>query len=209
MKVLLVNGSPHKAGCTYRALKEVADTLEKNDVSADIFWIGNRPIAGCIACEACRQTDRCFRDDVVNEFIDKIDEYDGFVFGSPVYFASAAGAMTAFMDRTFFAGLYYGKRGAGKPAAAIVSCRRAGSTATLDQLNKYIVFSNMPMVPSRYWNMVHGQTPEEVEQDVEGLQIMRILAQNMAWMLKCFEAGERSGIQRPVYETTTLTNFIR
>lgn len=209
MKVLLVNGSPHKEGCTYTALTEIASELDKNGISSDHFWIGNRPIAGCIACGACSQTGRCFRDDVVNEFIDKIKDYDGFIFGSPVHFASTAGAMVSFMDRVFYAGAYRGKLMAGKPAATVASCRRAGSTATLDQLNKYIVFSNMPMVPSQYWNMVHGNTPEEVRQDIEGLQIMRTLGQNMAWMLKCFDAGRQVGVENPVYEKFTPTNFIR
>lgn len=209
MKVLLVNGSPHKEGCTHTALSEIADTLAKEGIETEHFWVGTRPVAGCIACGACRQSGKCFREDVVNEFIDRAEEFDGFVFGSPVHFASAAGAMTAFMDRAFFAGAYHGKRMAGKPAAAIASCRRAGSTATLDQLNKYIVFSNMPMVPSQYWNMVHGNTPEEVRQDIEGLQIMRTLAQNMAWMLKCIDAGKQLGIAPPVYEKFTPTNFIR
>lgn len=209
IKVLLVNGSPHKEGCTYTALTEIASELGKHRISSEHFWIGNRPINGCIACGVCSQTSRCFRDDVVNEFIDMMEDYDGFVFGSPVHFASAAGAMVAFMDRAFYAGAYRGKLMAGKPAAAVASCRRAGSTATLDQLNKYIVFSNMPMVPSQYWNMVHGNTPDEVRQDIEGLQIMRTLAQNMAWMLKSFDAGRQLGLEPPVYEKFTPTNFIR
>lgn len=209
MKVLLVNGSPHKEGCTYTALSEIASTLSKNGVESDFMWLGTSPIAGCIACGSCRQTGKCFRNDVVNEFIEKIPEYDGFIFGTPVHFASATGAMTAFMDRAFFAGSFYGKKLAGKPGATIASCRRAGSTATLDQMNKYIVFSNMPMVPSQYWNMVHGNTPDEVRQDREGLQIMRTLGQNMAWMLKCIEAGRQLGIEPPIYEDFTPTNFIR
>lgn len=209
MKVLLVNGSPHKEGCTYTALSEIASTLSKNGVESDFMWLGTSPIAGCIACGSCRQTGKCFRNDVVNEFIDKIPEYDGFIFGTPVHFASATGAMTAFMDRAFFAGSFHGKKLAGKPGATIASCRRAGSTATLDQMNKYIVFSNMPMVPSQYWNMVHGNTPDEVREDKEGLQIMRTLGQNMAWLLKCIEAGRQLGIEPPIYEDFTPTNFIR
>lgn len=209
MKVLLVNGSPHKEGCTYTALSEVSATLSKNGIETDFFWIGTEPLAGCIGCNACKSTGKCFRNDVVNEFIDKIDDYDGFVFGSPVHFGTVAGAMMSFLDRAFYVGAIQHPKIMGKPGAAIVSCRREGSTATLDQLNKYIIGNNMPMVPSQLWNVVHGNTPDEVRQDKEGLQIMRTLAQNMAWIMKCIEAGREAGIHRPVYEEFTPTNFIR
>lgn len=209
MKVLLVNGSPHRDGCTYTALSEIAVELRRNGMESDFFWIGNQPVAGCIACGACNKTGRCFREDAVNEFLEKIDSYDGFIFGSPVHFASVAGAMLSFMDRAFYIGAIQQPRLAGKPGAAITTCRRAGSTATLDQMNKFITGNNMPMVPSQYWNMVHGNTPDEVRQDKEGLQIMRTLARNMAWMLNCFDAGHRNGIDFPVHEKWTLTNFIR
>lgn len=209
MKVLLVNGSPHKEGCTYTALSEVAGTLNKNGIDTDFFWIGTEPLAGCIACNACKATGKCFRNDAVNDFVDKIDEYDGFVFGSPVHFATVAGAMMSFMQRAFYVGAIQHPKIMGKPGAAIVSCRREGSTATLDQLNKFIIGNNMPMVPSQLWNVVHGNTPDEVRQDKEGLQIMRTLAQNMAWMVKCIEAGNQAGIEKPVYEEFTPTSFIR
>lgn len=209
MKVLLLNGSPHEKGCTHRALMEVADALKKSDISSDFFWIGNKPLYSCTGCGACSRLGKCCHDDKVNEFLEVAEEYDGFVFGSPVHFASATGGMTAFMDRVFFVGGFNGNLLQGKPAAAVVSCRRAGSTATLDQLNKYIVFSGMPMVPSQYWNMVHGNTPEEVEKDIEGLQIMRTLGNNMAWMLRCIEAGNKGGIRFPEKEMFTPTNFIR
>ena len=158
MKVLLVNGGPHKEGCTYTALSEVAATLQAAGVETEIVWLGVKPLAGCIGCGSCAEKKACFRDDVVNEFLDKAAEADGFVFGSPVHFASASGAITSFMDRAFYAG---NRRGvfAGKPAAAIASCRRGGATATFDQLNKYFTISSMPVVSSQYWNMVHGNTP--------------------------------------------------
>lgn len=209
MKVLLVNGSPHKEGCTYTALSEVAGTLHKNGIETDFFWIGTEPLAGCIACNACSTTGKCFRNDVVNDFVDKIDEYDGFVFGSPVHFATVAGSMLSFMQRAFYVGAIQRPKIMGKPGAAIVTCRREGSSATLDQLNKFIVGNNMPMVPSQLWNVVHGNTPEQVRQDKEGLQIMRTLAQNMAWMIKCIETGRQAGIDKPVYEEFTPTSFIR
>lgn len=208
MKVLLINGSPHQQGCTHTALSEVASALNKNDVESEIFWIGNKPIAGCIACMACRETGKCVFNDVVNECAARIGEFDGFIFGSPVYFASANGAITAFMDRLFFSAMSDGCF-AGKPAAAVVSCRRGGSTATFDQMNKYFLICNMPVVPSQYWNMVHGNTPDEVRQDLEGLQVMRTLGQNMAWLLKCIEAGKQAGVKPPEYEARIATNFIR
>lgn len=209
MKVLFVNGSPHEKGCTHRALTEIAETLKKSGIKSDFFWIGNKPLYSCTGCGACFRLGKCCHNDRVNDFLEVAGEYDGFVFGSPVHFASATGGMTAFMDRAFFIGSFSGNAFQGKPAAAVASCRRAGSTATLDQLNKYLVFSGMPVVPSQYWNMVHGNTPEDVEKDIEGLQIMRTLGNNMAWLLRCIEAGKQSGIQIPEKETFTPTNFIR
>lgn len=209
MKVLLVNGSPHKKGCVNRALEEISTTLEKYEISSDFFWVGNKPIQSCTGCGSCMQTGRCCHKDKVNDFLEIASQYDGFIFGSPVHFASATGAMTSFMDRVFFAGEFNSNTFGGKPAAAVVSCRRAGSTATLDQLNKYIVFSGMPMVPSQYWNLVHGNTPEEVELDIEGLQIMRTLANNMAWLLNCIQVGRDNNITFPEKEKFTPTNFIR
>ena len=206
MKVLLVNGSPHANGCTYTALCEVAGALEAQGIETEIFQVGTKSISGCLGCAACIKTGKCVIDDVVNEFVEEAKEADGFVFGSPVHFASASGALTSFMDRAF-----YGKGAvfANKPAAAIMSCRRGGATATLDQLIKYFTISNMPVVSSQYWNMVHGNTPDEVRQDLEGMQTMRTLGVNMAWLLKCIEAGKAAGIELPQRETKVATNFIR
>ncbi|MCL2039793.1 MAG: flavodoxin family protein [Bacteroidetes bacterium] len=206
MKVLLVNGSPREKGCTFTALSEVASSIEKNKISTEIYWLGSEPISSCRACGVCRKDGKCVINDNVNSFVEKASLCDGFIFGSPVHFASASGMITAFLDRVFYSG-----RGvfSGKPGAAIVSCRRAGSTTTLDQLNKYFPISNMPQVPSQYWCMVHGNTPDEVKQDLEGLQIMRTLGTNMAWLLKCIEAGKKAGIGLPQYEARQGTNFIR
>jgi multimeric flavodoxin WrbA len=207
MKVLLINGSPHKEGCTYTALKEVASTLQKEGIETEIAWIENKPIGGCIACGTCRKTGKCAFDDVVNRIKEKCEEADGFVFGTPVHYAAASGNMTAFMDRLFYTGT---KTFYMKPAACVLSARRAGTTATFDQMNKYFFHQQMPIATSRYWNMVHGNTPEEVKQDEEGLQIMRYLGRNMAWLLKLKEAGDKNGVALPGQEETRLaTNFIR
>jgi len=205
-----VNGSPHVKGCTYTALEEVAGTLDSEGLETEIFHIGSAPLSGCTACGSCRETGRCNIPDRVNEFLDIAEGADGFVFGSPVHFAAAGGAITSFMDRAFFAGmrsrsrLFYLK-----PAAAVVSARRAGTTAALDQLNKYFTISQMPVISSRYWNMVHGFTPEDVRKDREGLQVMRVLGRNMAWFLKCKEAGLKAGVPFPEREEPVATNFIR
>ena len=207
MKVLLVNGGPHKEGCTYTALKEVEKELNNEGIETEIFWVGVKPISGCIACGKCSEIGKCVFDDVVNEFAEKCKDADGFVFGTPVHYASASGAITSFMDRLFYSASSDIFRL--KPAATIVSARRAGTTATMDQLNKYFSINQMPIISSRYWNMVHGNTPDEVKQDVEGMQIMRILGRNMAYHLKCQEAGRKAGINMPEKEKTKLTNFIR
>ena len=196
MKVLLINGSPHEKGCTYTALIEAAEALQKQNIEIEIFQLGKQPLAGCIGCNACMKTGRCFRKDKVNELLDKAMEADGFIFGSPVHFASASGMLTSFMDRAFYTNMTHGLF-TNKPAAAVVSCRRSGATATFDQINKYFTISNMPVVSSQYWNMVHGNTPEEVMQDVEGMQIMRTLGKNMAWLLKSIEAGKAAGSSSP------------
>ena len=210
MKVLLVNGSPHKNGCTYTALTEVAKTLNEEGINTEIFWIGIKPLAGCIACKKCAKTGRCAFDDRVNDFLDIAKDADGFIFGSPVHYAAASGAITSFMDRVFYADLQSGKQSFYlKPAAAVVSARRAGTTATFDQLNKYFTISEMPIISSCYWNMVHGAKPEDVEKDLEGLQTMRILARNMAFFLKCKETGLKTGVPLPVREERIFTNFIR
>ncbi len=208
LKVLLVNGSPHKDGCVHTALSEIATTLKAEGVESDIFWVGNQPVAGCIGCGACVGKRRCFRDDKVNEFVKIMDEYDGFVFGTPVHYAAASGAMTSFLDRVFMIDEYNGDHFAGKPAAA-ATCRRSGATAALDQMNKYMADCNMPIVPSQYWNVVHGNTPDEIRRDIEGLQTMRTLARNMAWLLKCIATGREHGIEFPTHEQHTMTNFIR
>ena len=210
MKVLLVNGSPHEKGCTYTALMEVAGVLENEGIGAEVVWIGNKPLSGCIDCRACLEKKKCIFDDKVNEVLAVAQSVDGFIFGSPVHYAAASGAMTSFMDRLFFADLLSGRQSfALKPAAAVVSARRAGTTATFDQLNKYFTISQMPIISSRYWNMVHGATPEDVRKDLEGLQTMRVLARNMAWFLKCKDAGLKAGVPVPVQEENIYTNFIR
>ena len=210
MKVLLVNGSPHEKGCTYTALMEVAGVLENEGIGAEVVWIGNKPLSGCIDCRACLEKKKCIFDDKVNEVLAVAQSVDGFIFGSPVHYAAASGAMTSFMDRLFFADLLSGRQSfALKPAAAVVSARRAGTTATFDQLNKYFTISQMPIISSRYWNMVHGATPEDVQKDLEGLQTMRVLARNMAWFLKCKDAGLKAGVPVPVQEENIYTNFIR
>lgn len=206
MKVMLVNGSPHEHGCTYTALKEIEKTLGECGAESEIFWIGNKPIAGCIGCGACSKLGHCFADDAVNEFAAKAQGADGFIFGSPVHYAAASGAMTSFMDRAFYSA---GKFMTGKPAANIVSCRRGGASAAFDQLNKYFTINCMPIVSSQYWNQVHGSKPEEVLSDEEGLQTMRTLARNMAWLLRCVEAGKAAGITFPEREPVVRTNFIR
>lgn len=209
LKVLLVNGSPHKDGCVHTALSEIADTLKAEGVESNIFWVGNQPVSGCIGCGACVGKRSCFRSDKVNEFVKIMDEYDGFVFGTPVHYAAASGAMTSFLDRVFMIDEYNGDHFAGKPAAAVATCRRSGATAALDQMNKYMADCNMPIVPSQYWNVVHGNTPDEIRRDVEGLQTMRTLAKNMAWLLKCIATGREHGIEFPAHEQHTMTNFIR
>ena len=210
MKVLLINGSPHINGCTYTALEEIAQTLKNEGVSSEIFQIGTKPLAGCIACKVCAEKGQCFFNDKVNEFLAIAKNFDGFIFGSPVHYAAASGAITSFMDRVFYTNACSGKNLFYlKPAAAIVSARRAGTTAALDQLNKYFTISQMPIISSNYWNMIHGAKPEDVAQDLEGLQIMRTLAKNMAWFLKCKEAGEKAGVAVPIIEERVYTNFVR
>jgi multimeric flavodoxin WrbA len=210
MKVILVNGSPHEKGCTDTALETVAKTLNEEGIETRIFHLGTKPLIGCTACGACAKTGRCVYDDRVNEFLDLAEEADGFVFGSPVHYASAGGAIVSFMDRAFYAGSNSAKLPFYlKPAAAVVSARRAGTTAAFDQLNKYFTISQMPVISSRYWNMVHGTKPEDVANDLEGLQVMRVLARNMAWFLKCKEAGRKAGVPFPQREENIRTNFIR
>ena len=209
MKVLLVNGSPHEKGCTNRALQEIAREIYKHDIETEIFHIGTDPIRGCMGCGMCRKNKlgRCiFGEDSVNVFLKKMEEADALIVGSPVHYAAASGGITSFLDRVFYA-----SSGGfpNKPGAAIVSCRRGGSTAALEQLNKYFTISNMPLISSSYWNMVHGNSPAEVEQDLEGLMVMRTLGRNMAWILKSIEAGKAAGVPLPEPEAKVRTNFIR
>ena len=209
MKVLLLNGSPHERGCTYTALREAADALEREGVETEIFHIGAGAVRGCAGCGACRRKGehRCiFSDDRVNEALAKAEQADGYFFGAPVHYASIAGAASAFLDRMFYAG---GSVMAYKPAAVVVSARRAGTTAAYDQLNKYIGINNMLAVPCHYWNMVHGSKPEDVLQDEEGMQCMRALGRNMAWMLSMLKVSREHGVLPPAPEPRIHTNFIR
>lgn len=210
MKVLLINGSPHVKGCTYTALTEIANQLKEDGVDSEIYQIGTEAIKPCMACRACAKLGKCVVDDKVNEFVDKMAEFDGYVLGSPVHYASASGVIVPFLDRAFYSASAAGRNIFRlKPGAAIVSARRAGTTATLDQLNKYFQISEMPVISGRYWNMVHGANPDEVLQDKEGMQNMRILAKNMAYYLKCQEAAAKVGIVVPEKEKIEFTNFIR
>ena len=205
MKVLLINGSPHKNGCTNRALCEVEKELNTNGIDTEILWIGTGSIHGCIACGSCSVTKKCVFDDGVNEISEKMAECDGLVVGSPVYYSSANGSLYSLLDRLF--GICPDL--AHKPAAAVVSARRGGTSSALDSINKYFTIRQMPVVSSTYWNMVHGSTPEDVEKDEEGLQTMRNLGRNMAWLIKCINAGKDAGIEIPDAETGKRTNFIR
>lgn len=205
MKVLLINGSPNKEGCTYTALREVEDTLRKNGIETELLYLGKKPIAGCIACGSCMKTGHCFHEDTVQEVQKRLDEFDGIIIGSPVYYSAPAGQLIAFLNRLFYSA---GGRMAGKLGASVVSCRRGGASATFEQLNQYFTISNMPIVSSQYWNSVHGFTPEDVRRDEEGLQTMRTLGQNMAWLLKCIDSGKKAGIEMPVYEPRLWTHFI-
>ena len=194
MKVLLVNGSPNGHGCTYTALKEIEKTLRAEGVETEMFYLGNKPIGGCLGCGACKKLGKCVQEDVVNKLLPKALEADGIVLGAPVHYASAAGQASCAYDRLFVMsnGAFANKLG-----AAVVSCRRGGASATFDQLNKYFTISNMPVVSGTYWNQVHGNTPDEVKQDLEGMQNMRAIGRNMAWLLKCIEAGKNAGVALP------------
>ena len=206
MKVLLLNGSPHERGCTYTALSEVARTLEADGVQAEILWLGKEPTQGCMGCGACGRLGRCVFDDVVNTAAEKARTCDGLIVGSPVHYAAASGQVTCVLDRLFYSA---GSALRLKPAAAVVSARRAGTTSGPDQLNKYFTINQMPVVSSRYWNMVHGTSAEDVARDEEGLAVMRTLGHNMAWLLKSIQAGRDAGLAPPVQEPPARTNFIR
>ena len=202
-KVLLINGSPNVNGCTYTALKEIQNTLKEEGIESDIHWIGNKPIPGCTACKVC-YTSECIFKDQVNELLNKIDDYGGIVVGSPVYYAGPSGQLCAFLDR-----LFYSSKGRMKYklGASIVSCRRGGASSAFDRLNKYFTIAQMPLVSSKYWNQVHGNTPEEVVQDEEVMQTMRVLARNMAWLIKCIDAGEKNNVPYPAPEKAKRTKL--
>ena len=206
MKVLLINGSPREHGCTFTALREAANALNQRGIDTEIFWVGNQAVQGCIACGGCRKTGRCVFDDAISRLGDRLDEFDGFVFGTPVYYGGPSGQILSLMNRLFYCNS--GKL-AGKPVSAVVSCRRGGASAAFQQMNMHFMMTNMIVVTSQYWNQVHGNTPEEVKQDLEGLQTMRTMAENMTYILRSLEAGKQAGVPAPAYESKIGTNFIR
>ena len=206
MKVLLVNGSPHEKGATYAAMTVIAEALANEGVESEIFWIGNEAIGGCLGCGYCRKEKKCVRGDRVNDLTVRLAEFDGFIFGSAVHYAASTGALSSFMDRLFYMNSFAMRM---KPAAAIVSCRRGGATAAFDEINKYFTISEMPIVSSNYWNQIHGSNAEEAMQDIEGVQTMKILGRNMAYMVKALAAAKEAGIIPAEREKKTLTNFIR
>lgn len=205
MKVILINGSPNAKGCTYTALEEVSKTLKSEGIETEIIHVGHKDIRGCIGCRQCKTKGKCVFNDIVNDIAPKFKECDGIVIGSPVYFASANGTLVSFIDRLFYS-MTADKTM--KVGAAVVSCRRGGNSATFDELNKYFTISQMPIASSQYWNMVHGNSPEEVQQDLEGLQTMRTLGKNMAFLIKSIELGKKE-FGLPEKEEHKFTNFIR
>lgn len=211
MKVMLVNGSPHKQGTTCRALDEIAATLQAEGVEVKRFWIGVQAIAGCTGCGYCAEHNgECVFGDIVNEFNHEAADCDGFVFGTPVHYAAASGALTSFMDRSFYSQAMGGVNlYPFKPAAGIVVARRGGCASAFDQLNKYFSIVQMPIIGSSYWNMVYGSNAEDAEQDAEGLRTMRVLAHNMAYFLRCRQAADAAGVALPPVEPPERTNFIR
>lgn len=206
MRVLMLNGSPKANGNTYTALLEIGKQLNKENIEYEIVQIGGAPMRDCIGCGRCTENGCIFSDDGVNEFIAKAKEADGFVFGTPVYYAHPSGRILSFLDRVFYSG---GRAFKFKPAASVAVARRAGTTASFDCLNKYFGISQMPVAGSTYWNNVHGAVPGEVSFDEEGMRTMRNLARNLAWMIRCFDAGKKNGIPLPETETGNKTNFIR
>ncbi len=208
MKIALVNGSPHENGCTNRALTEIKNELLKEGIASEIFWIGNEGIPSCRGCGACVKLKKCVINDKVNEFAIKLSEYDGFVFGSPVHYAAISGDLSSFMSRLFYSAKQTGNFYL-KPAAGIAVARRAGTLPAFDQLNKFFTICEMPVISSTYWNMAFGSKPADVEKDEEGLLTMRNLARNMAFFLKCKEAGIKNGVKLPEKEAPLRTSFIR
>ena len=208
MKVLMINGSPHKNGATNECLEILKEKFTELNVDVDILNIGNATIKGCMACAKCNKAinGKCIIDDEVNEVLVKVPEYDGFIFASPVHYASAGGVISAFLDRLFFGS---GDLFAHKPASAVVVCRRGGGTSAFDRLNKYFQLSHMPVVSSSYWNIIHGANAEQVRQDLEGVQILENIANNMAWLMKCIDVAKKEGIEYPEIIKGARTNFIR
>lgn len=206
MKVLLINCSPHEHGTTSAALEAVAETLRADGIGTELFFPGPDPIQPCTGCAGCGKLGKCVHDDAVNAAVEKMQTCDGLVVGTPVHYAGMSGIASSLLGRMFFSGSRYLRF---KPAAGVAVCRRAGATNAFDALNKFFTYAHMPVVPSQYWNVVFGRTREEALRDEEGMQTMRSLAHNMAWMLKCIEAGKAQGIRPPVPETIIRTNFIR
>ena len=202
---MLVNGSSRKNGCTGAALAEVARALHEEGIETETIWVGNAPLPDCIACGSCRKTGKCVFDDIANELAEKAESCDGFVFGSPVYYAHPSARLLAVLDRAFYSG---GRHFAYKPGAAVLSARRAGTTASFDVINKYFTICSMPVVSSTYWNHVYGNQPEQVQQDKEGLMTMYNIGKNMAWLLRCIALGRENGLPHPENEKIS-TNFIR
>ncbi len=207
MKVILFNGSPHTHGCTAQALEIVAQTLNQQGINTEILTLGSQPVHDCIACRKCKQgTPACvFNDDCINSWLEKIKTADGYIFGSPVYYAHPTGALLSAMDRLFYAGGQFMHH---KPTAAVLTARRAGTTASMDVLNKYFAFNQMPIVTSTYWNQIYRDTNGAPTTDKEGTQTLQHLANNMAWLLKCINTGKQQGIEPPTQTKTTFTNFI-
>ena len=205
-KVLFINGSPNENGCVSAAMDEIIRVLREDGVETEKIWLGKKAVPDCMACMKCQETGQCVFRDQVNDIGGRIDEFDGIVVGSPVYYGGPNGRITSFLDRLFFS--VPDEKFAGKLGASVVSCRRGGASAAFERLNQYFLMENMTVVSSQYWNQVHGFTPDDVRKDAEGLQTMRTLGRNMAWLLKAMEAGKRDGLSKPVHEDKTFTNFI-
>lgn len=198
MKVLLVNGSPNRKGCTYVALKQIQDTLSEEEIGSEIYHVGHKDIRGCIDCRKCSELGKCVYDDEVNSFVEKAEEFDGYVFGGPVYYGTINPTLTNFMTRVFFSSFFGGKRIFRlKPAAAVASARRAGTLTAIDTINRFFNWGEMPIISSTYWNVIYGSKAEEAMEDLEGLRTMTALAKNMAWFLKIKELSLKEGIPLP------------
>lgn len=198
MKVMLVNGSPNREGCTCVALRQIQKTLKEENIGSDIYRIGHKDIRGCIDCRKCSELGKCVFDDEVNSFVEKADEYDGYIFGGPVYYGTINPTLTNFMTRAFFSSFFGGKKIFRlKPAAAVASARRAGTMTAIDTINRFFTWGEMPIISSTYWNVIYGTNAKEALEDLEGLKTMSILAKNMAWFLKIKELSLKEGIPLP------------